>query len=120
MLEIRYDMPENVVSVSASGTVTGEDYKAILLPAIEEKLAKFGKIRILYILRQDFSGVTIGAMWNDAKAIIKHLTVIEKAAVVSDVKWIIGVTTFLSLIIPYPVKTSGLDTIASAQAWIRE
>jgi len=120
MLEVKSDMPGNVVSVVASGTVTGQDYEKVLIPAMEEKMARFGKIRILYVFRRDFSGVTIGAMWNDAKAIIKNLTTIEKAVVVSDIRWITGVSRFFSIFIPYPVKTYGMDMLDEAQAWIRE
>ena len=120
MLEIKYDMPGNVVSVIASGTVTGRDYEEILIPAMEEKMTRNGKIRILYVFRRDFSAVTFGAMWNDAKAIIKHLTAVEKAAVVSDIRWITGVTRLFSIVIPYPVKVYGMDMLAEAQAWISE
>ena len=119
MLIIDQDMAGNVVSVKAAGTITGRDYKEILIPVLEEKIARFGKVRILYTVGRDFSGVTIGAMWNDARAIIKHLNAIERAAVISDVRWMINLTKLFSIIMPYPVKAFGMKKLAEGHAWIK-
>ena len=67
MIEITQGLPENVVAVIASGKVTGEDYDNVLIPAIEGKIKKCGKIRMLYQLGQDFMGFTYEAMWEDTK-----------------------------------------------------
>jgi hypothetical protein len=120
MLVIDQDLEGTVVSIRAAGTVTGKDYEEILIPALEERIARFGKVRILYTIDPDFSGVTIGAMWSDAKVIARHLNAIEKAAVVSDVRWMINLTKLFSLIMPYPVKAYGKDKSVEAKAWIGE
>lgn len=120
MLEIDGDTAGNVFSVRARGTVTGKDYEEILIPALEERIARFGKVRILYTIGRDFSGVTIGAMWSDARAIIKHLNSIERAAVITDVWWMINLTRLFSIILHYPVKAYGTKMSVEAEAWIRE
>jgi hypothetical protein len=120
MLEIIEGMPENVVAVNARGKVTGEDYDDVLIPVIEDKLKKNKKIRVLYVLGPDFSGFTAGAMWDDAKIGIRHLTAYEKVAVVSDVSWVVNATKFFSFIIPCPVKIFGNDKLSEAKAWICE
>ena len=120
MLEIDRDMAGNVVSVRAHGTVTGRDYEEIMIPALEERIARFGKVRILYTISRDFSGVTIGAMWSDARAIIKHLNAIERAAVITDVRWMISLTRLFAIILHYPVKAYGMEMSVEAEAWIRE
>ena len=51
MIEIIQGLPDNVVAVTASGKVTGEDYDSVLIPVIEEKLKKHDKIRVLYASR---------------------------------------------------------------------
>lgn len=118
MLEILQGLPENVVAVSASGKVTGEDYDEILIPVIEEKLKKHGKICFLYVLGPAFSGFTAEAMWDDAKIGMKHLASYEKVAVVSDVNWVVNAMKIFSFIIPCPVKTFGNDELSEAKAWI--
>ena len=120
MLEIDRDTAGNVVSVRAHGTVTGRDYEEVLIPALEERIARFGRVRILYTIGRDFSGVTIGAMWSDARAIIRHLNAIERAAVVTDVRWMINLTRLFSIILHYPVKAFGPKMSVEAEAWIRE
>jgi hypothetical protein len=120
MIEIIPGMPENIVAVNASGKVTGEDYDNVLIPVIEDRLKKHEKIRVLYVLGPDFSGFTAGAMWDDAKIGIRHLTAYEKVAVVSDVGWVVGAMKFFSFIIPFPVKIFGNDKLSEAKAWISE
>ncbi len=48
MIEIMQGLSENVIAVSVSGEVTGEDYKNVLIPAVEDKIKKYGKVLILY------------------------------------------------------------------------
>ena len=120
MIEIMQGMPENIVAVSASGKVTGEDYDNVLIPAIEDKLRKHGKIRVLYTLDSDFTGFTAEAMWDDAKIGLKHLTAYEKVAVVSDVSWVVSAVKFFSFIMPCPVKTFGYGKLSEAKNWICE
>lgn len=120
MLEIDRDTAGNVVSVRAHGRVTGRDYEEIMIPALEERIARFGKVRILYTIGRDFSGVTIGAMWSDARAIIKHLNAIERAAVITDVRWMINLTRLFAIILHYPIKAYGMEMSVEADAWIRE
>lgn len=118
MIEIMEGMPENIVAVSAGEKVTGEDYDNVLIPAIEDKLRKHGKIRVLYMLGPDFTGFTAEAMWDDAKIGIKHLTSYEKVAVVSDVSWVVNATKFFSFIMPCPVKTFSNEKLSEAKNWI--
>jgi SpoIIAA-like len=118
MIEIISDMPENVVAVRASGKVTGEDYDKVLIPALEEKLKKHKKIRVLYHLGGDFSGFTAEAMWDDAKVGIRHLTAFEKIAVVSDVDWIVGAVKVFAFVIPCPVRIFGNERLHEAKVWV--
>jgi hypothetical protein len=120
MIEIIPGMPEKVVAVSAKGKVTGEDYDNVLIPAIEEKLKRHEKIRVLYQLGRDFSGFTAEAMWDDAKVGIRHLTRFEKIAVVSDVQWIVGAVKLFAFVIPCPVKIFGNEKLSEAKAWVSE
>jgi hypothetical protein len=76
------DLPENVVGIISSETVTEEDYDNVLIPAIKGKLKKYEKIRILYQTSRDFSHLTYDAHLEDAK-VPWHITSIEKIAVVS-------------------------------------
>lgn len=120
MLEILTGLPENIVGVSAREKVTGEDYESVLIPAVEERLERFAKIRVLYVIGPDFSGFTAGAVWDDAWIGLRHLSAYERVAVVSDAGWIVNAVKLFSFFMPCPVKVFGNDRLADAKAWICE
>ena len=120
MLEIIQGMPDNVVAVSARGDVTGDDYDTLLIPFIEGKLKTLEKVRVLYVLGPEFTGFTAGAMWDDAKIGLRHLTSYERIAMVTDVSWIASAVKFLSFLVPCPIRIFGNDGLAEAIAWISE
>jgi hypothetical protein len=120
MIELMQGLPENVVAVIASGKVTGEDYDNVLIPAIEDKIKKYGKIRMLYHLGKDFTSFTYEAMWDDTKVGIWHLKAFEKIVIVTDVDWIIDAVKVFKFVIPYPVKIFRNEALSEAKAWISE
>jgi hypothetical protein len=120
MIKIIQGLPENVVAVSVSGEVTGEDYKNVLIPAIEDKIQKYGKVRILYHMDKELEWFTLNAMLEDAKVGIRNLTAFEKIAVVSDVDWVNSAVEIFKFIIPFPVKTYKNEELPEAKAWISE
>ena len=88
MLERIQGLPENVLGFEAKGEVTGSDYESLLIPAVEELLARQKSIRFLYHLGEEFTGFDAKAMWDDARVGLQHLTAWERVAVVSDVGWL--------------------------------
>src|SRR6476661_714293 len=88
MLQMLTDFPDNVVAASASGVVTRHDYQECLVPQVELALKQHPKIRCYYELGPQFSRMEAGAMWEDFKIGIEHLSRWERVAVVSDVDWI--------------------------------
>ena len=67
MLEILPGFPDQVLGVKAIGEVEDEDYEEVLVPAIEDRLSRHDKIRLLYILGPEFEGYDSDAVWDDAK-----------------------------------------------------
>lgn len=68
--------------------MTGADYGTMLVPALEEMLARRGNIRFRNHLGNEFTGFDAKAMWEDAMVGLQHLTAWERVAVVTDVGWI--------------------------------
>jgi len=120
MIEIIQGLPENVVAVSVSGEVTGEDYNNVLIPAIEDKIRKYGKIRILYHLDKELEWFTLNAILEDAKVGIRNLAAFERIAVVSDVDWMNSAVQMFKFIVPFPVKNYKNEELPEAKAWISE
>jgi hypothetical protein len=74
MIEILGDFPDNVVAATARGVVTKRDYQDILVPRVELASRQHPKIRCFYDFGSEFSGMEGGAMWEDFKIGIEHLT----------------------------------------------
>ncbi len=120
MIEVMNDLPERVLGLKASGEVTAEDYKTVLVPAIEEQLTKHKKVRLLYVIGHEFKGYTGGAAWEDAKVGMKHLTSFERVAVVTDVDWIENVIKAFGFAVPGEVRVFDGDDFEEARQWISE
>jgi hypothetical protein len=118
MIEIISDNEGNILTAAAHGTVTREDYEKVFIPAVEEKLRKHKKVRLLYHLGQDFTGYTIGAILDDAKLGVGHLTGFEKIAIVTDVHWVGEASRFFGVFIPCPVKIFRNDQLPEAKEWL--
>ena len=118
MLEVLIDLPGNVLGLTARGEVTAEDYRAVLVPAVENKLAQHRKLRLLYIIGDDFKGFTGGAAWEDAKVGMRHFTTFERVAVVTDVDWIRGMVKAFGFALPGDVRVYAGDEIDEARSWI--
>jgi hypothetical protein len=120
MIEVMTDLPERVLGVKASGEVTADDYKTVLVPAIEEKLTQHKKARLLYVLGDEFRGYSAGAAWEDAKVGMKHLTSFERVAVVTDVDWIEKMIKAFGFAMPGEVRVFDDDDLEEARRWICE
>lgn len=120
MLTIMNDLPDNVLGISAEGKVTGEDYKTVLIPAVEEKLKTHKKIRFLYHLGNGFTGFDLTAMLDDSLVGLKHLFAWEKCALVSDHKMIDIFVKFFGYLIPCQVRIFKENHLEKAKKWVSE
>ena len=81
------DFPDNVLAFVCKGRVTKTDYDAVVVPALINALKSHGKVRLYYETAPDFAGLDPGAVWEDFKVGVEHLTRWERVAVVTDVEW---------------------------------
>ncbi len=106
-----------VIEIQVSGKLDKEAYEAFL-PATEAKIAEFGKVRMLVILR-DFHGWDAGALWEDIKFDLKHHNHIERLAIVGEMKWERMMATFCKPFTSATIKYFDIDDAAVARAWIQ-
>jgi len=120
MIEPIKGLPDNVVGMKISGTVKGEDYEKVLIPAVEEKLKQYDKIRFLYLIDKDFDRYEFKAMIDDAKVGLGHFFAWERIAVVTDVEWISQGVKAFGFAMPAKVKVFPTDKLQDAKAWLSE
>ena len=118
MLERITDLPDTVLGFKASGELTADDYRDVLVPAVEATLAKHEKVRLLYVLGDEVTGFSAGAAWEDTKVGLGHVTKWEKVAVVSDKEWLRHSVNIFGYLIPGEIKAYSVAEEGAARAWI--
>ena len=117
MIKELTDLPTPLIGFELSGTLHAEDYRDVLLPAIE-KAAKAGDVRIVLVI-DDFGGITPGAMWQDLKMGLEHLHAWKRIALVTDVEWIIHMTSLFGWMTPGELKHFRMAERGDAVSWAR-
>ncbi len=120
MLERIQGLPANVAGVRASGEVTADDLKNVLLPALDQLSKQYGKIRYLLQLDNDVQNWDFGAWLQDAKAGIKHFAEWERIAVVTDQKAVERFTDIFSALVPGKAKGFTHGELEEAKEWVGE
>jgi len=118
MIERLSGFPDNVLAFVCKGRVTKADYDTVLVPAVLEALKTHDKVRLYYQIDADFSDIEPGAMWEDFKVGMEHLTRWERIALVSDVEWIKQMMRLFSFMLPGAMKVFPLSEAAKAKAWV--
>jgi hypothetical protein len=117
MFKLIEGLPQNVMAIEASGTVTHEDYRDLVIPKTEAMAAK-GPIKLFYVIGPDFTGFEAEALWDDSKLGFMLRHDFSYVAIVSNVAWI---RTSVSLFKPFfhcEVRLFSLTELAAAKDWI--
>jgi hypothetical protein len=118
VLELIDGMPDHVVAVRASGEVTDDDYEAVLVPAIDDRRTRHDKIRLLYVLGEEFTGYEADAVWEDAKLGMRTMTAYDRIAVVADATWMRRAVSAFGWLMPGEVRVFGVADLDEATSWI--
>ena len=65
MLNEIVDLPAGVIGFEVTGKLQTEDYRDVLLPALQKAVAD-GEVRIVIVI-PSFEGMSGGALWQDLK-----------------------------------------------------
>ena len=109
-------LPDGVIGFETSGKIAAEDYRDVILPALEEA-AKTGDVRFLIVMR-DFDGMTGGAVWQDLKVGFEHLRAWKRIALVTDIEWMTRVTDLFGWMTPGETRTFPLAQRDDAVEWL--
>jgi len=115
MMKELSDLPAGVIGFEASGKIRAEDYRDVLLPALE-RAAATGEVRFVIVMR-DFDGMSGGAVWQDLKVGFEHLRAWKRIALVTDITWIRDMTSLFGWMTPGEVKTFRLAELPEAAGW---
>jgi hypothetical protein len=120
MIELIEDLPDATIGLRFSAEVSGADYDAVLVPAIDAALDQHARIKALLVFDETFEGYTLEAAWDDTRLGLRHWDGFERIAVVSDVPWLRHALRAISVVLPCPVRLFGGDESDQARRWLGE
>jgi hypothetical protein len=115
MIKELTDLTPGVVGFEASGTLKAEDYRDVVLPALERAFAG-GEVRFVIVM-PEFGGMSGGALWQDLKVGVEHFRAWKRIALVTDIDWMRLVTALFGWMTPGEVKVFPLTERDAAIAW---
>ena len=115
MIKELADLPPGVVGFELGGTLRAEDYRDVVIPALE-RAAREGDVRFV-VEMPEFNGMTPSAMWQDLKVGVEHLHAWKRIALVTDIDWMRHVTTLFGWMTPGEVEVFPLAQREQAIAW---
>ena len=118
MIEPITGLPNDVLGFEAVGEVEADEYKNVLVPAIEKVVKGGGKVRMMYVLGSRFDGYSAGAAWQDTKLGIEHLRSFERCAVVTDVDWVRHAVKAFGWMIAGDVRVFANSERGDAATWV--
>jgi len=119
MVQILSESKGNILGIRATGRLTDQDYEEVLIPSLETIIKEHGMARLLCYMDENFSGLEMGAMWDDAKFFLKHKNDFEKMAIVGGRRWIEVMMELFAHFMPGDSKTFTGEQLQEAWDWIR-
>ena len=109
-------LPAGVTGFEISGRVAAEDFRDVVIPAVERAAAS-GEVRFL-IQIPGFSGMSGEALWQDLKLGFEHLRTFKRIALVTDVEWIRHLTALFGWMTPGETRVFASAERDEALAWV--
>jgi hypothetical protein len=119
MIEAIEGLPPGTVGLRVSGEVRPEDYRDVVVPAIERAFTEREKVDALVVLEHGFR-YDRHAVWEDVKAGLRRPLSWRRVAAVTDVGWVRALLPVASLLLPGTFRAFGPDELDAARDWVLE
>jgi hypothetical protein len=120
MIKLLTGMPPGVLGLEAIDDVEKEDYRDVVVPAIDAAIAEHGKVRLVYVLGPEFDDYEGGAAWEDLKLGVGHPASFERVAIVTDARWAGPTIRLFSVLWPGQARAFPLAELEAAKRWAAE
>jgi hypothetical protein len=115
------DMPPGTLGFRAAGELDVEEYKRVLLPALEAAVGA-GRVRLLFQIGPDFERFDAATVWADLRSSvdlgIRHSAAWERFAMATDVDWIARTTPLFAWAVPGELRVFRFGESEAAKAWL--
>ena len=120
MIKIMPETEGKMLAVEAKEKLTYEDYEEVFIPKLNQLIEKYGEIKVLMYLAEDFTGWEPEAAWDDAKFGLQHRNDFEKIAVVGGPKWVEWATRIGAYFTDGQVIIYEASDLQAAISWVKE
>lgn len=120
MIELMSGYPDNVLAFSGTGEVTADDYRNVLIPETEARMARHDRVDIIYYLGTEFKGMTTAAAWEDLRLGLSRWSAFGRIAIVTDTEWIKDAMRLFAPLYHHPVRVFAAKDLEAARKWILE
>lgn len=120
MIEFEATSETNILVIRARGKLTDSDYRERLAPRVQSLLDHSSRLRVMFVMDDDFEGWTLAAAWANTIFDLKHRRDFEKVAMVGAPKWEEWcVKGAASLLMNGQLATYRHDQLPEAWEWLR-
>jgi hypothetical protein len=119
MIEFMDETSDNVLGIRFTGKLTEADYEQVLGPRIATATQRFGRVRALIYMDDDFRGWDMKAAWANTKLDFQFRNSLEKVAVVGAPRWEEWCVRVAGLVVRGELRTFPPEQIADAWRWLR-
>ena len=116
MLKPIEGLPAGVIGFEALGEIRSSDYTDVLQPAVREVSDRGEPVRIVLVFER-WEGMSSGAVWRDLKMGVDSLRRWKRIALVTDLDWMITVTSLFGWMTPGEFKRFPVAERDQAIAW---
>ena len=116
MLRTIEDLPDGVLGFEGDGEIHASDYTDVLMPAVREVWDRGDEVRIVLVFER-WDGLSEGAAWQDLTMGMEHLRKWRRIALVTDLDWMITVTSLFGWMTPGELKRFPVAQRDAAIAW---
>jgi len=120
MIEFMPESNGNVLGIKATGKLTDADYEQHLIPKLNAMFGKFGKLRIVLHMGDEFEGWDLEAAWDDAAFGLKHRSDFEKLALVGAPSWVEWCVKFSGFLMSGEISFFAPNQLEEAWTWVRK
>ena len=118
MVELLKDFPPHVAAYRASGAVSKEEYRDVVMHRVDEVADRYGKINFLVRLETDMGNYSMGAFLDYLKVSFEHFFKWERMAIVTDESWLRNAYSILGPLVHGEIRTYPLKDYDIARQWV--
>ena len=111
---------KDTISVTVYYSLVNAGKDRVIIPEINRAAAESKKLHVLCYLGPEFTGFSVGALFNDAALGVFHMKAYERVALVSDVGWIRASVGLMGLMVSGPMRGFSNAELDAAREWVSE